>query len=80
MFAWGYIPPEHAGDGHTLDAGYGPADADAVLAAAIDAAVGPEAAAGIERRVVGDLAPKALLAAASPKARAPARSRSAKSA
>jgi hypothetical protein len=80
MFAWGYIPPEHAGDGHTLDAGYGPADADAVLAAAIDAAVGPEAAAGIERRVVGDLAPKSPARRRISEGAGTVRSRSAKSA
>jgi nucleotide-binding universal stress UspA family protein len=61
LFAWGYIPPGHAGDGRTFDAEYGPADADAVLAAAIEAAVGAEVAGDIERRVLCDLAPKSLL-------------------
>jgi nucleotide-binding universal stress UspA family protein len=63
LFAWGYIPPGHAGHDRTFDAEYGPADADAALVAAIDAAVGPDSAGAIERRVIGDLAPKALLAA-----------------
>jgi nucleotide-binding universal stress UspA family protein len=64
LFAWGYIPPGHAGDGHTFDADYGAPEADAWLAAAIQAAVGPEAATGIDRRVVCDPPAKALLAAA----------------
>lgn len=63
LFAWGYIPPGHAGDGRTFDADYGAADADAALTAAIRDAVGEATAATIERRVVGDLAPKSLLAA-----------------
>jgi hypothetical protein len=54
LFAWGYIRPGHAGDGHTLDADYGTAEADTCLAAAIQAAVGPGAATGIDRRVVRD--------------------------
>jgi nucleotide-binding universal stress UspA family protein len=64
LFAWGYIPPGHAGEGRTFDADYGPADADAALAAAIEAAVGAEVAGDIERRVVCDLAPKSLLTVA----------------
>ena len=64
LFAWGYIPPGHAGEGRTFDADYGPADADAALAAAIEAAVGAEVAGDVERRVVCDLAPKSLLTVA----------------
>jgi nucleotide-binding universal stress UspA family protein len=64
VFAWGYIPPGHAGDGHTFDAGYTRAAADATLVAALDEAVGSGIAEGIERRVPCDLPPKALLAAA----------------
>jgi nucleotide-binding universal stress UspA family protein len=63
LFAWGYIPPGHAGDGRTFDADYGPADADAALTATIRDAVGQATAATIERRVVADLAAKSLLAA-----------------
>jgi nucleotide-binding universal stress UspA family protein len=63
LFAWGYIPPGHAGDGRTFDPEYGRADADAALVAAIEAAVGPERARSIERRVVGEVPTKALLAA-----------------
>jgi nucleotide-binding universal stress UspA family protein len=62
LFAWGYIPPGHAGDGRTFDADYGAADADAALTAAIREAVGEATAATIERRLVADLAPKSLLA------------------
>ena len=64
LFAWGYIPPGHAGEGRTFDADYGPADADAALASAIEAAVGAEVAGDVERRVVCDLAPKSLLTVA----------------
>jgi nucleotide-binding universal stress UspA family protein len=63
LFAWGYIPPGHAGDGRTFDADYRAADAEATLTAAVRAAVGDATAATIERRVVADLAPKSLLAA-----------------
>lgn len=63
LFAWGYIPPGHAGDGRTFDPEFGRVDADAALVAAVEAAVGPERAGGIERRVIGDVPTKALLAA-----------------
>jgi len=63
LFAWGYIPPGHAGDGRTFDPEYGRVDADAALVAAVEAAVGPERAGGIERQVIGDVPTKALLAA-----------------
>lgn len=64
LYAWGHVPPSHAGGGHSFDAEYGPPDADAALAAVIDGAVGPDEAAGIERRVVYDHASTSLLAAA----------------
>jgi nucleotide-binding universal stress UspA family protein len=64
LFAWGYVPPGHAGDGHTFDVDYGAADADAALAAAIEAAVDPGAARTITRRVVYDTAARSLLSAA----------------
>jgi nucleotide-binding universal stress UspA family protein len=64
VFAWGYIPPGHAGDGRTLDAEYGAAEADSTLAAAIEGAVAPGVAGSVERRVMSELAPEALLAAA----------------
>ena len=63
LFAWGYIPPGHAGDGRTFDPEYGRVDADEALVAAVEAAVGPERAGGIERQVIGDVPTKALLAA-----------------
>jgi len=64
FFAWGYIPPGHAGDGRTFDAEYSTAEAAAALAAAIEHAVGNDEANGIEQRVMCELAPKALLATA----------------
>ncbi len=64
VFAWGYIPPGHAGDGHTFDAGYTRAAADAALLAAMHEAVGPDIADGIERRVPCELPPTAVLSAA----------------
>ena len=64
LFAWGYIPPGHAGDDHTFDIDYGAAEAGAALAAAIQTAVGPDAATSVHRRVVSDPPAKALLAAA----------------
>jgi nucleotide-binding universal stress UspA family protein len=64
LFAWGYIPPGHAGDGHTFEADYRAADADAALTAAIRAAVGAANTGTIERRVVADLPARSLLVAA----------------
>jgi hypothetical protein len=64
LFAWGYIPPGHAGDGQTFDAAYSAAAAAAELAAAIEDAVGAEATGRIERRVTYELPSKALLATA----------------
>ena len=64
LFAWGYIPPGHAGDDHTFDIDYGAAEADAALVAAIQTADGPDAAISDHRRVVSDPPVKALLAAA----------------
>jgi nucleotide-binding universal stress UspA family protein len=46
-----------------FDADYGDAEADAALAAAIEAAAGPEAVAAVNRRVVYGTPAKALLAA-----------------
>ena len=51
LFAWGFVPPGHAGDGHTFDPGYGADEAAAALAAAVEAAWAPGRSAGIERRV-----------------------------
>jgi nucleotide-binding universal stress UspA family protein len=64
LFAWGYIPPGHAGDGRTFDAEYTAANAEAALAATVEAALGAEAAGRVERRVRRELPLKALLATA----------------
>lgn len=64
LFAWGYIPPGHAGDGRTFDAEYTAANAEAVLAAAVEDVLGAEAAGRVERRVLCELPTKALLATA----------------
>lgn len=61
LYAWGFIPPGHAGDGTTFDVAYTDADAEAVLAAAVEDAVGAEAAGRVERRVMYEVPPKALL-------------------
>jgi nucleotide-binding universal stress UspA family protein len=65
FFAWGYVPPGHAGGGHVFTADYTAAAAKAALAEAIDDAVGAQIAKGIERHVTCELPPKALLSAAS---------------
>ncbi|HKE75895.1 MAG TPA: universal stress protein [Acidimicrobiales bacterium] len=62
LFAWGFVPPGHAGGGHTFDAGYGPEEADRLLAASIDAALGDGA--GVVRRTVCEPPARALLDAA----------------
>ena len=59
LFAWGFVPPGHAGGGHTFDAGYGPEEADRLLAESIDAALG--GGAGVVRRTVCELPARALL-------------------
>lgn len=52
VFAWGLIPPGHAGDGHTFDVDYGAAQAQCALQAAVVDALGSEAARGVETRTV----------------------------
>jgi len=52
LFAWGFVPPGHAGDGHTFDVDYGAAQAQFALQAAVVGAVGPEAARAVEARSV----------------------------
>jgi len=52
LFAWGYVPPGHAGDGHTFDVAYDAAQAQFALQAAVVDAVGPEAARTVEARTV----------------------------
>ena len=64
VFAWGYVPPGHAGDGSSFEGGYDTPGAEAALARAVEGAVGPEAAAGIVHRAPFALPADALLAAA----------------
>jgi nucleotide-binding universal stress UspA family protein len=64
LYAWGFIPPGHAGGDHTFDAGYTTARATAELAAFVDQALGSEAARYVEQRASYAYAPTALLAAA----------------
>jgi nucleotide-binding universal stress UspA family protein len=59
LFAWGFVPPGHAGDGHTFDTGYGREQAEELLAGATESALG--SAAGVERRVICDPPSRALL-------------------
>jgi nucleotide-binding universal stress UspA family protein len=64
LFAWGFVPSGHPGDGRTFDVGFSSGNADIELRDAIEAAVGCDRARAITRRVVCDIAPRALLAAA----------------
>lgn len=64
LFAWGFVPPGHAGDGRAFDVGYSSGNADIELRDVIEAAVGCELAHTITRRVLCDLAPRALQSAA----------------
>jgi nucleotide-binding universal stress UspA family protein len=64
LFAWGYVQPGHAGDDHTFDPSYDAGRAETVLAAAVEAALGPDAAGLVERSVPHDTAARALLEAA----------------
>jgi nucleotide-binding universal stress UspA family protein len=61
VMAWGLLDQHHAGGEKAFDANYGPKQASEALAAAVEAAVGPEAAIAIEQRVVCDLPARALL-------------------
>jgi nucleotide-binding universal stress UspA family protein len=64
LYAWGFIPPGHAGGDHTFDAGYTTAGATAELAVFVDQALGSEAARDVRQRASYAYAPTALLAAA----------------
>ncbi len=64
LFAWGFVQPGHAGDDHTFDPTYDARGAATVLAAAVEDALGPEAAGTVERRVRHEVASRALLDAA----------------
>ena len=66
LMAWSYLDQHHATPGAPFDPNYGEPEAVAALDAAVVAAVGPEAAATVERRVGLGLAPAVLLRAAAP--------------
>jgi nucleotide-binding universal stress UspA family protein len=64
LFAWGYVQPGHAGDGHTFDPSYDAGRAATVLAAEVADALGPAAAGIVEQRVCHEVPAPALLGAA----------------
>ncbi|HZA00350.1 MAG TPA: universal stress protein [Acidimicrobiales bacterium] len=64
VLAWGLFDQLHAGGEPCFDPDYGPADAAAALAAAVERAVGADAAAEINQTAVCDLPARALLNAA----------------
>jgi hypothetical protein len=57
LFPWGFVQPGHAGADHTFDPSYDASRATTVLAAAVEDALGPEAAGIIELRIPHELAP-----------------------
>jgi nucleotide-binding universal stress UspA family protein len=59
VFAWGSVPPGHAGDGHTFDTCHGRDQADEFLAQAIESTLGSDA--DVEHRAVCDPPSRALL-------------------
>jgi nucleotide-binding universal stress UspA family protein len=61
LLAWGYLDQHHPGGGTDFDPDYHEDDARAALAAAVEAAVGAQAAAGVQQEVACDLASRALL-------------------
>jgi nucleotide-binding universal stress UspA family protein len=63
IYAWGFVRPGHPGDGHSLAARSTKSRAEAELGAALETALGAEAARAVERRVTYDDARLALLAA-----------------
>jgi nucleotide-binding universal stress UspA family protein len=64
VLVWELFNQHHADGSRKFDPEYGDADADAALAASLDAALGPERAAGVVRRPVCDLPAAGLLTAA----------------
>jgi nucleotide-binding universal stress UspA family protein len=61
LLAWGYLDQHWAAPDHVFDPAYGEADALAALDEAVARALDVEAAAGVTRRAVCDLAARALL-------------------
>ena len=64
VVAWVYLDQHHTIVGERFDPDYGSTDAEAALDAYVVAALGPEAATRVDRKVVCDLAAAALLGAA----------------
>jgi nucleotide-binding universal stress UspA family protein len=64
VLAWSYLDQHHRGGGTRFDSGYDEKAAQEALAAAVEEAVGAEAALGVLKQTVCDLAPRALLDAA----------------
>ena len=64
VLAWGFLDQHHTIVGDPFDPEYGSKDAEAALDAYVVAALGPDDAARVERKVVCDLAAAALLGAA----------------
>ena len=64
VLAWGYLDQHHTIVGERFDPEYSSKDAEAALDAYVVAALGPDPAARVERKVVCDLAAAALLGAA----------------
>jgi nucleotide-binding universal stress UspA family protein len=64
LLAWGLFDQLHVGDDVSFDADYGPADAPTALAAAVDDALGAEAAGGVRQVAVCELPGRALVDAA----------------
>jgi nucleotide-binding universal stress UspA family protein len=64
LFAWAFVQPGHAGADHTFDPSYDASRATTVFAAAVEDALGPDAAGIVEHRIPHEPAPGALLEAA----------------
>jgi nucleotide-binding universal stress UspA family protein len=64
LYAWGFVPSGHAGDGRTFVTGYDAGWADTTLSTAVEETLGADGASTVERRVAYDIPAPALLAAA----------------
>jgi nucleotide-binding universal stress UspA family protein len=64
VLAWGYLDQKHGGDEVAFDPAYGQGEAEAALAAALEATLSPAQVSAVEHIVVTDLAHRAVLDAA----------------
>jgi nucleotide-binding universal stress UspA family protein len=64
VLAWGYLDQHRATPSDDFDTTYDEADAREALDAIVERALGAERAGGVQRRVVNDLAPQAMVDAA----------------